>query len=113
MAGKAGANITFKGKVYNPKALSKGTSFGIMFSKQDQQGEWHNKFMDVYTPQQLVLESKEQVEFTGFLTLDTPFGDRPAQIKIVAMHVQKLGNTGQPKGTVDNTQKQAANADPY
>jgi len=93
---KQGLNINFIGKIYNPRALSKGCSFAIMLSKKDQNEEWHSVFIDVYTPINLPLESKDKVKLTGFAVVEEPFKDRPAKMKIIAMDIKVLEKgTGQ------------------
>lgn len=92
---KNGMNVEFMGLIYNPKALSKGTSFSIRFSKQDQNGEWYSAFVSCYTPSDAVLQAKDKVKFKGFVGVDAPWKDRPAGIKIIAMDIEVIDKAGQ------------------
>lgn len=99
---KNGMNVEFMGLVYNPKALSKGTSFSVRFSKQDQNGEWYSVFLNCYTPTDAVLTNKDKVKLRGFMTVDAPYKDRPAGLKLIAMNVEVIDKAGQQQ-VVNNT----------
>ena len=87
---KTGLNVEYIGKAYNPKALSKGCAFAIKMSKKDKSDEWQSVWINVYTPVNIVIDSKDTVKFSGFGTLEESWKDRPAQFKIVAMDISVI-----------------------
>jgi len=102
MMQKNGMNVEYMGMIYNPKALSKGASFSLRFSKQDQNGEWYSAFMNCYTPTDVILQNKDKVKLKGFIGTDAPYKDRPASIKVIAMNVEVIESAGQQQ-VVNNT----------
>lgn len=112
MEQRFGGELTYKGRVYNVKPLSKGTAFTIRFSSKDKQsGDFNSAFLNVYYNGDAIIQEKEDYLIRGTIAVDAPFKmrdgtERPSQMKLFANYAEPMNLVGGKRNTIDRTQPQ-------